>query len=343
MQRSNHLSISRYKGDPFEIGLSIGTKIGQRFEKNIIFFIDTIDKQYGLDLKKLKLNSLKLFNILPLHFQKELEGISRGAHCTLQKIAEWVFCDRFIKDCCSSFITLIDGIPWIGRNNDYLFPCQWGHVIIRNITNKIPTMLFGLEGDVFSGTGVNKEKLWLHYNWLPSWGKKNTTISDLPPYVLLREALETCSSIADVKSMLSKENYDRCFVLFSVDGKTNDFSVFECSNFDFKEKELISNSVAATNHYCVLEPPKSVNYAPSTNSINRLSHMEKLLSEIKFQSLPEDIIKILSNPKIEQHNNNYSGTVYSNVACPSKNIIWYAFNGFPASSNSNWQKIGWPW
>jgi hypothetical protein len=66
-------------------------------------------------------------------------------------------------------IVTAGGYAWVARNNDTYAPGMWGYATIREVTGRIPTICFGLEGDVFTPSGVNGEKLWLHYNWLPVW------------------------------------------------------------------------------------------------------------------------------------------------------------------------------
>ncbi|MFW6282147.1 MAG: hypothetical protein ACOC1O_05085 [bacterium] len=78
------------------------------------------------------------------------------------------------------------------------------------------------------------------------------------------------------------------------------------------------------------------------NSINRQLIMEKLLVEKKDDMSVENMISILADYRIEQ-NNNISGTVYSNIACPVKEQIWFAYDGFPAASESDWEKVEWEW
>ena len=66
---------------------------------------------------------------------------------------------------------LIDGHAWVARNNDMFVPGIWGHATIREIKGRIPTLTFGQEGDVFTATGVNRERLWLHHHALDDLGR----------------------------------------------------------------------------------------------------------------------------------------------------------------------------
>ena len=55
-----------------------------------------------------------------------------------------------------------------------------------------------------------------------------------------------------------------------------------------------------------------------------------------------DRFHILSDPEVEQHNG-LTGTVYSNIACPEQDIIRFAYDGFPAASQSEWKEVKWSW
>ncbi|HKL13085.1 MAG TPA: hypothetical protein VJ907_05715 [Halanaerobiales bacterium] len=38
-----------------------------------------------------------------------------------------------------------------------------------------------------------------------------------------------------------------------------------------------------------------------------------------------------------------SKTVFANIANPAQDLIWFASDGFPAFSNSNWEQLYWQW
>jgi hypothetical protein len=61
---------------------------------------------------------------------------------------------------------------------------------------------------IFSGTGVNKEKLWLHYNFLVPWDEPAPDKPHVPAFVLMTEALELCRTIEDVEALLNTTDRD---------------------------------------------------------------------------------------------------------------------------------------
>jgi hypothetical protein len=333
--------INKFKGTSREVGISIGKSIGDRFSDNIDKMIETVDKSYGINFKKLEKESMIWLKNLLSEYQEELEGISIGAGCSIEKIAKWYYSSMSIDGGCTSFITKIDNQLWVGRNNDYLLPKFWGYINIIEVNGKIPVMLFGLEGDIFSGTGFNKERVWIHYNWLPVWNVPLKSKEVIAPFVFIRKALETCKSINDVEALLKDTTRDGGMNLFVIDGKNNEFAVFECTCKSYRKRETENSYIVGANHYCEIEVPNNL-ILDFEDSVNRQSRVEELLLQKRDELSVKDMIDILADSKVEQ-NDILSGTVYSNVACPSENILWFAHDDFPAASKGNWRKIEWSW
>jgi len=330
-----------FKGSPREVGLSNGKALGKKLDWIIGRLIEGIEHIYGMDIQKLEKEALPWLYSLPVHFQEELEGIAEGAGIPLKRVVEGFFAEQCANDSCTGFICLIDGGAWVARNNDYILPELWGYTIIRDIDSRIPTMIFGTEGEVFSATGLNKEKIWLHYNWLPVWDNPSGKKQCLFPYVFLREALETCSTIRDIANLLENIERNGGMSLFVIDGKSNEFCIFECTCSNHKKREPQDAYLCATNHYCAFRTPDGFQNG-TRNSLDRLQRIERLLKDKTFNELPEDLIQILKDPKIEQSSKE-AGTVYSNIACPGKELVWHAYGGSPAASRGTWHQLNWPW
>lgn len=331
-----------YKGSPEDIGISIGQLLGDRLLKNINNMLSTLEQSKGINYEKLEAESMKWLETLPSDYQKELAGISKGSGCSIERIAQCYYSSECTGRGCTSFISIIDGEAWVGRNNDYIYTKSWGHVNILASDDKIPTMIFGMEEDIFSGTGFNKEKIWLHYNWLPVWDKPTLNSKPLPPYVFIRLALETCKTIGDIEHLIKNTVRSGGMNLFAVDGKNNEFAIYECSCLTYAKRNIFGQaSTAGANHYCCLELPEGFR-REAANSVKRQECLEKQLAQIQAPELPGSFISALSDPDVEQ-NSKLSGTVYSNICCPSKEDIWYTYGGFPAASNGNWEKVSWIW
>lgn len=333
--------IRHYQGTHLEVGISIGKQIGNRYPQYVDEYISTMSHKHCINKNKLEKESMLWFDTLPDCYKEEFEGISIGAGYPIEKLAQFSYCDKCIDGGCTSFICMVDGNAWIGRNNDFVYLSTWGYVNILNVTNKIPVMLFGMEGDNFSGTGINREKVWLHYNWLPIWDKPSFYENPISPFVFLRIALESCRTLKEIDALLKSTTLDDGMNLFAVDGKTNEFAVYECNSRSYLKREVSGNFIAGANHHCCTAIPGNIRFN-SKNSMSRQETMEFLLSECKFNNLPDDFVRILSHPNVEQ-NNEFSGTVYSNVCCPGKGEIWYACGEFPSASRGTWGKVEWEW
>lgn len=224
---SDHLSrIHHFKGTPYEIGLAAGRRLASRLEGTFAHYIDSMAD--SSDMEKLHAGALPWLRGLPKRFQDEFEGMAKGANVPLGRLAEWAYIEECEKKECSGAICVFNDHAWVARNNDTYVPELWGYVMIREVDGRIPSINFTMEGDVFTPTGINKEKLWLHYNFLPVWDGPRPGKPHVPAYVFLTEALELCRTISDVEALLNETDRDGGMLLFAADGKTDEFALFDC-------------------------------------------------------------------------------------------------------------------
>jgi len=336
--------IHRFKGSPYEIGLAIGRTFGNRLEQTATYYID---KMAGSsDMEKLHAGAMPWLHGLPERFQDELGGMAEGAGVPLQRLVEWTYIEECEKQECSGAICSFNGAAWVARNNDAYVPELWGYAMIREVDGRIPTINFTMEGDVFTPTGINKEKLWLHYNFLSVWDQPMPGKAHVPGYVFLTEALELCRSISDVEAFLAETDRDGGMLLFAADGKTGEFALFDCLCSKHYRRDPVDGWIVGTNHYCACEDLSLGDDAGSLSSLNRFKRMETLIRALYASAtppnLPADLIRILGDDQVERRTKRLY-TVYSNVACPSTGEIWYTFGGYPAASRGNWQRLEWPW
>ncbi len=324
------------RGSHQEVGLTLGKKLGKKLEKNIEYYIKRLDEIKGINHSQLVKGAIKWLRTLPLGYQVELENMALGAGCSVHTVASWLYSDLCVEGGCTSFIHETNDGIWVGRNNDYLIPGIWGYITIIEAQAKIPTMLFGLEGGTFSGTGYNKEKIWLHYNWLPERPGKG-----LPPFVFHRQALENCSSITDLEKMLKEKPRDGGMNLFVVDGKRGEYAVFECSGQKFRKREPASRVIAGANHYHFPEIAPEGN-EPSQESQEREKNLKELFLGEENLKIPDSYFKMLGNPGVEARGEN-EGTVYSCVVCPEKDLVFYSADPYPAASSGEWEKVIFNW
>ena len=337
--------ISHFKGNPREIGFAAGQTFAYKLERTINHYIASMKD--SKDLEKLHAGALPWLRALPKRFQDELEGMAEGANIPLQRLAEWTYIEECDAKQCSGVVCLFEEQAWIARNNDFHVPELWGYVTIREVEGRIPTINFSMEGDVFTPTGINQERLWLHYNFLPVWDQPAPDKPHVPPYVFLTEALELCHTISDVEDMLNETDRDGGMLLFAVDGKNNELALFDCLCSKYYRRQPTDGWMVGTNHYCACKDPtlSDADKGPS-GTLRRFEKMENLIQTLSSShtrpDLPADLIRILADDEIERRSKDVI-TVYSNVACPGTGEIWYTFGGYPAASRGNWQKLDWPW
>jgi hypothetical protein len=343
---NNHLKrVLHFKGSPYEIGFAAGRKLKNRLGQKINHYIT--NQPIPKDIEKLHVGAIPWLRSLPNRYQEEFQGMAQGANIPLQLLAEFNFIEECDVNQCSAAIFPFENNVWVARNNDSYVPELWGYVTIREVEGRIPTINFSMEGDVFTPTGINKEKLWLHYNYLTAWDEPAKKKPHFPAYVFLTEALELCTCIEDVEMLLNEIDRDGGMLLFAVDGKTNEFALFECLCSKFYRREPSNDWIVGTNHCCVCEDKtlSAADYKP-LGTISRYKRMEYLVQSLSTAhnslNLPEDLIHILADDQIERRVRQIV-TVYSNVACPSTEDIWYTFGGYPAASKGNWQRLEWPW
>lgn len=338
--------VYQVRGSPTEIGFALGQAMGETLALNIDRYIHAGPAKQGtVDIDKLQSGALPWLRSLPQRYQDEFEGMAEGSGVPLQRLAEWCFVEECTQTGCSALMCVIDGRVWVARNNDLWAPDMWGYVTVREVDRRLPTAIFGLEGELFAGTGINGERLWLHYNWLP--------VQDAPaPYkphwacfVWVREALETCGAIHEVEALLRRADRDGGMMLFAVDGKTDEYAVFECTCTEHVRREGGGNWLVGTNHSCSADNGGNPAEHPTSSQL-RFRRMEELARELcgcgDVADAPWDLIRILADPGVEVRDEAY-GTVYANVACPSLREIWYTFGGYPAASAGAWQQFAWPW
>ena len=343
---NSHLDrIQHFKGNPREIGFAAGRALGAKLERTINHYIAS--QQKSKDLEKLRAGALAWLRNLPKRFQNEFEGMADGADIPLQRVAEFAYIEECDVKQCSGAIYIHENQAWVARNNDFYVPELWGYATIREVDGRIPTISFDMEGGVFTPTGINKDKLWLHYNFLPVWDEPAPNKLHVPPYVFLTEALELCHTISDVETLLDETDRDGGMLLFAVDGKNNEFALFDCMCSKYSRWESSNGWIVGTNHYCTFEDlTLSDADKEPLGTLSRFSRMENLMQTLSASqtppNLPADLIRILADDGIERRDKQIV-TVYSNVACPSTGEIWYTFGGYPAASQGDWQRLEWPW
>lgn len=338
------------EGSPFEVGYAMGRALGPRLEANIRRYArERISPGAPFDAQAWRSRaqlSLPWLRTLPARFQDEFEGLAQGAQLPLQRLAEWAYLEVALSGRCSGAIVTIDGRAWVARNNDFCVPDLWGYVTIREVAGRIPTIALGMEGDVFYVTGMNRDRLWLHYNYLPAWDAPTAGNPHLPCYVLIVEALETCRTLEEVEALLGRIERDDGMLLFAVDGKDNTYALYECGCAGWHKREPTKGWLVGTNHSCTHPQAPAPGDLEPLGTVRRYERMEALVDRLVSQdtrtSPVQELVHILADDGIEARDGD-TMTVYSAVACPSAGEIWTTLGGYPAASRGHWQRLDWPW
>jgi hypothetical protein len=334
--------VRRYAGTPREIGLAAGRALGPQLATSIAQYLQERPQHPGaLDVDALHRGALPWLRTLPARFQEELKGLAEGADLPLQRVAEWSYIEYCVDDGCSGFVGRLDGRAWVARNNDTYVPGLWGYATIRDVTGRISSLGLSLEGDVFSPSGVNRERLWLHHQSLSTPDLPRPGRPHLPGWVLLTDMLETCSTIDDVEARLGEVDRDEGMILFAVEGKRDEFAIFECTCSSHVRRAESGPWLVATNHVHAAAPEPG-----DESSRSRHARLEAMAAELYGRELPArlpgDLIAILADDGVERRRPTFA-TGYSAVACPGSGELWFTLGGYPAASRGAWERVPWPW
>jgi len=329
----------RLAGTPYQVGYQLGEKLQTNLAEDITHYLTGGPLKFGeATPKSLAEGAPGWFESLPPRFRLEMEGLAEGSGVPIQRIAEWAYADAGGKLGCSAFLLRTGDALWVGRNNDLWAPEFWGYAIRRQVTGRLGTLSFGLQGELFAVTGVNQAGLWLHYNGLPA-----TDRTDAPgwtPYVLLTEILETCKNVDEVEAQLRAEHRTGGMLVF-VAGPKGQAAILECSCSQVTRQDLNAGFLVGANHYQFL-PDLTEKQAPPSGSRQRAAALAARLTGLPSEPDKEDLIAALADPQVEQRGADY-GTVYAALYNPLSRQLWFTFGGYPAASQGDWQAIPWPY
>lgn len=154
--------------------------------------------------------------------------------------------------------------------------------------------------------------------------------------------LKTCRTISDIGNLLNTVDRIGGMNLFVVDGKTNEFVVFECASSSYTRRDPSQGRIVATNHSCSTN--ERIKFKVPLTSEHRFNRVEVLFEREPPSHLPDDLIRILADKDVEQRREAENfWTVSANIACPRLGLTWFAYGGPPAVSQGAWHKIDCPW
>ena len=254
--------------------------------------------------------------------------------------------------------------PWVARNCDWLLGtlCRGTAVVRHRVPGRIPCAALGLLGDIDADTGMNAERLWLHMHTMHATDEPRAGASVISWLFWMREALETCATIDDLERFVHATNRDRGVMLLAADGKTGDTAVFECTRTGAvrlgPEHLRCGPAIVATNHPRDKHPSREqqqeraramarAGNGRSLGTISRRCRLLELVEHAPPEHLPDDLVEILSDDGVEMRHDNAASeqlrTIYSAVADPSRDRVYFASGACPAASQGTWREVRMRW
>lgn len=312
---------------------------------------------------------------LPEHHQRQIEAMAEGAGASATTVRQFLYADiappaeargedpRSLVSgdgpMCSGVVVDREGSPWVARNCDwYEATLQRGTAaVFHSVPGRIPCVAVGLMGDIDADTGMNAEGLWLHMHTLQAADDLRPGVSCISWLFWMREALETCASLDDVQRFIECTDRDRGVLLFAADGRRGDSAVFECSRSGHRRIDPWQvgphRALLATNHPHHKHPAadEALERGCRTESvgngtISRWCRLHALLAGAPADHLPDDLIEILADDRVEMRvgrGSSHLRTIYSAIADPRGRAVWFASGACPAASEGSWRRVKLPW
>ncbi|MEC9373603.1 MAG: C45 family peptidase [Planctomycetota bacterium] len=291
---------------------------------------------------------------LPAHVREEMAGMAAGMGRSVEEVAAFLYADIARGGAaCSGMVAPGRGGMWVARN------CDWRRgtlmrgvsVVVHEVPGRIPCMGMGINGDIDVDTGANAERLWMHVHTMHATDAPGGRRACFSWLFWVREALETCASLADVERLLDATDRDRGVILFVVDGKTNDAAVYECACTSWARIDPAADgTLTATNHCQRLHPTdvERLARARATSTTGRLHRVRELMGRGALErGAPEGMIRVLADPRVEMGREAPLTTIYAAACCPASGELWFAGGpgevDVPAASRATWRRVKWPW
>ena len=317
---------------------------------------------------------------LPAHYQLQMAAFAAGAHASLTDVQQWLYADIAAPSrrdvnalthastlinqsgpMCSGVVTFDESFnPWTARNCDWHEPTlsRGTCAVFHRAPHRIPCVAMGLMGDIDADTGMNAERLWLHMHTLLAHDEPRAGVSCISWLFWMREALETCSSLAELERFITTTDRDRGVMLFASDGKTGDAAIYECTRSTFRRIDpwtLASNRVLIATNHCQHKHPRDTDetgaplpprVSTSNGTVSRYNRLTQILSHAHPDHLPDDLCEVLADARVEMRTATPGSTlrtIYSAVADPARSQAWFASSACPAASMGTWRHLRLAW
>lgn len=259
----------------------------------------------------------------------------------------------------------LDTRPWVARN------CDWLPITLIRGTcavfhhnpgpGRIAFVALGIMGDLDCDTGLNRAGLWLHMHTMYSGDLPRPASAGVPSISWLfwmRHALETCETIADVEAFIAAHDRDRGVILIAVSGRTGQAALFECSRCSYLRVDPLPRSdpvagpagtLLVTNHCRAKHPEmpehhrRAAGISRPNSTVRRYNRLLEIMAQHPPEFGPDDLMDTLADDEIEMRTAESVRTIYSVVAQPASERIWFASGAVPAASRGTWHNVAVDW
>ena len=354
------IQIEHIPGSHGDCGHAHGANIPDLVEPAFLrAYVHTLARAIGFDPSTLRAQGFDWLDGLPVHYATEIEAMACGAGVELGAMVELLYADIARPDrshspsgpMCSAIMSLLgDGKRWIGRNCDWLTPILTRGVsaVVHEIPNRIPIMAVGIRGDIDLDTGLNAEGLWLHLHTLHATDTVHPGVPCISWLFWAREALETCASLDELERFIDTTARDRGVMVVASEGRSGQAAVFECSRSAYLRHDADARKPLCVTNHPLRQRSRSIETGSpnASGTISRRRTLEGHMEASPPVQGPDDIIASLGAPGVEMRTPRWLRTIYSAVADPSDQKVWFAAgtpDGQPAASSGRWSVITPPW
>lgn len=354
------LRIDHIPGSPQRAGFTHGRLIRDLVEPAFLgAYTSALSAAIGFDLATLREQGMRWVETLPVHFAEEIAAMACGAGVPLGPMVDLLYADiaksnhadRPSGPMCSALTArLDDGHRWVGRNCDWLTPTLMRGVsaVVHESPSRIPIMAVGIRGDLDVDTGLNAEGLWLHLHTLHATDGVPTDRPSISWLFWAREALETCATLDELERFIETTGRDRGVFVIAAEAKNGRGAVFECARSAHTRYDASDSTPFCITNHTLARPERRV-VAGSPNASGTVSRRQALQGIIDAEAPtrgPSDLIDALGAPGVEMRTPKWLRTIYSAVANPREQTVWFAAGtpcGQPAASMGQWSAVRPPW
>ncbi len=343
----NHGTCPAFCGTPRAIGLTMGRRFQQALTVGTREYVEGLEKAGLASLARAGAMRDPWLERVPDRYRLEMQGTAEGAGVAYEDLIDALIASVYPTTHCSTVLIADGNVWWLGHNNDwYDFGShQWMGAMLREVEGRVPLLTIGFLGDTAAVAGANAEHLWLHMNGFPTSDEPDEPRA-LPYIFVIRDALETCTSLGDVEAMLAGGVRDGGMAVYAVDGKTGEAALFECGYQTHTRREPRPDATLASNSR---DPADRVRAGEGhtiigSNGTHKIDRLHELVVN-GDTAIDMRLRAALADPVVEDHGQEFVGssTVYSIVASPQQRQLWLAHGAAPAPSRGRWSEITWPW